>query len=56
MKIANVQNEFEMIDIMQKKYLRCQSVGGSKGQQISDDLPMDLQEVLRETDGTILVK
>ena len=56
MKFANIKNEFEMIHIMQKKYLHCWSVGGVKGQQIAVHLPVELQEVLDETDYTLLVK
>ena len=44
MKFANVKNEFEMINIMWKKYLQCWSVG-VKGQQIAVHLPMNLQEI-----------
>ena len=41
MIFANIKNEFEMSDIMYKKYLQCWSVGGVKGQQIAVHLPMD---------------
>ena len=56
MKFANVKNEFEMTDIMQKKYLHCWAVGGLKGQKIAVHLTMDFQEVLGEIDCTLLVK
>ena len=56
MKFANVKNEFEMTDIVQKKYLRCWSVGDVKDQQIAVHLPVDLQKVLGETDCTFFVK
>ena len=56
MEFANVKNAFEMTDIMQKKYLRCWSVGRVKGQQFAVYLPMDLQKVFGETDCTLLVK
>ena len=56
MKFANIKNEFEMIDIMWKKYLLCWSMGGVKGQQMAIHLPMGLQEVLSKTQCTLLVK
>ena len=57
MKFANVNNEFEMTDIMQKKYFHCWSASGATGQYIAIYLPyQDLQEVLGETDSTLLVK
>ena len=56
MKFANVKNGFEIICNMLKKYLRCQSIDGGKGQQITVDLPMDLQKVLGETECRFLKK
>ena len=55
MKFANVKKEFEETDIMWKKYLRGQSVGGMKSEQIAVHLPMDLQEGLGRTVCTLFV-